>query len=143
MEERSICENCNLEYRKRAKNQKYCCLNCKQKANRKKYSNYILNRGNLNQLCKGKVGDISELEVSAHFLRNGYEVFKNISSKGPADLIIWKPETNEIHIIDVKSYVEPNYVEEYIIRNENNNKYKQIKIVPYNYITKEIRRDTL
>jgi hypothetical protein len=140
MKDKSICEYCHSFYVKRRQNQKYCCINCKQKANRKKYEEDVVKRGNLNQINKGKVGDISELEMSAFYLRNGYEVFRNISQNGPADLIIWKPETGQIHIIDIKSYTELNYVEEFIARKETENTYKEVKVVPYNYNTKEVKR---
>mgnify|MGYP001577506587 CR=1 FL=1 len=46
-------------------------------------------------------GAQSELLACAYFLELGYQVFRNVSSQGPADLVIWKPETHKIRFIDV------------------------------------------
>ena len=35
----------------------------------------------------GRIGDIVELKAQAWLLEQGYEVFRNVSAKGPADLI--------------------------------------------------------
>jgi hypothetical protein len=53
------------------------------------------------------LGAHSELVACAFLLREGYEVFRNISSCGLADLVAWKAATSsergELWLIDVKS----------------------------------------
>ena len=53
-----------------------------------------------------RVGDIEELFVTQHLLREGWEVFKNSSACGPADIILWNKENGETHLVDVKSSEE-------------------------------------
>ena len=48
-------------------------------------------------------GAHSELIASAYFLSDGAEVFRNVSQHGPADLVVWYPETNETIFVDVKT----------------------------------------
>jgi hypothetical protein len=48
-------------------------------------------------------GAHSELTVSARLLQLGYEVFRNVSAHGMADLVAYKPSTGEILLIDVKT----------------------------------------
>lgn len=48
-------------------------------------------------------GAVSELRVCSYLLEQGYEVFRNVSQHGPADIIAWHPETDEIRKIDVKT----------------------------------------
>lgn len=48
-------------------------------------------------------GANSELIASVYLLNEGYEVFRNVSAHGPADLVAWNPETNETLYIDVKT----------------------------------------
>ena len=48
-------------------------------------------------------GAYSELIASTYLLSLGYEVFRNVSQHGPADLVAWNPKTNETIFIDVKS----------------------------------------
>jgi hypothetical protein len=51
-------------------------------------------------------GDQGELIASAWLLGLGYEVFRNVGSTGPADLVVWQPQSGEIHLIDVKHSAE-------------------------------------
>jgi hypothetical protein len=48
-------------------------------------------------------GAHSELSAVLYFLERGYEVFRNVSAHGPADLIIWNPETGEMRKLDIKT----------------------------------------
>lgn len=48
-------------------------------------------------------GSKVELLACAHLLDQDYEVFKNVSNHGIADLVVWKPETNDVIFYDVKS----------------------------------------
>jgi hypothetical protein len=50
--------------------------------------------------AKGAQG---ELIASAWLLGLGYEVFRNVSASGPADLIAWEQDTGVTHFIDVKT----------------------------------------
>ena len=50
-----------------------------------------------------RTGDISEYEVAIHFLKNGYEVFRNMSCTGLVDLVVICPKTKEILLYDVKT----------------------------------------
>lgn len=48
-------------------------------------------------------GAQAELIASAWLLGLGYQVFRNVSGGGPADLIAWNIHTDSRTIIDVKS----------------------------------------
>jgi hypothetical protein len=50
-----------------------------------------------------KTGAMVELQAAAMFLQAGYEVFVNAAPSGPADLVVWNPDTNETVLIDVKT----------------------------------------
>jgi hypothetical protein len=50
-----------------------------------------------------KIGDINELRAAIKFLKEGYYVFKNISLKGPIDMVIVHEKTGEVRKIDVKT----------------------------------------
>jgi Holliday junction resolvase-like predicted endonuclease len=47
-------------------------------------------------------GCAAELIAVNHLLSEGYEVFRNVSSHGPTDIVGWKIKTNEVHFFDVK-----------------------------------------
>lgn len=47
-----------------------------------------------------RIGDISELQACVWLLKQGYEVFRNVGSSGPLDLIAMKD--GHIILIDVK-----------------------------------------
>lgn len=48
-------------------------------------------------------GAISELRACTWLLDNGFEVFRNVSQHGIADLVAWKPRSNEFIAVDVKT----------------------------------------
>jgi hypothetical protein len=54
------------------------------------------------QQCAGDIGALSELAACAWLLRRGYEVFRNVSPNGPADLVAWRPGYDPI-LVDVKT----------------------------------------
>jgi Holliday junction resolvase-like predicted endonuclease len=48
-------------------------------------------------------GAQAELVACNYFLEQGFEVFRNVSQHGPADLAIWDPKTEETVFVDVKN----------------------------------------
>jgi hypothetical protein len=48
-------------------------------------------------------GDISEIQVCYHLMKKGYEVFRNISCVGFADVVIIHNKTKEKMFIDIKT----------------------------------------
>jgi len=50
-----------------------------------------------------KIGDINELRAVIKFLKEGYYVFKNISLKGPIDMVLVDQKTGKVRKIDVKT----------------------------------------
>ena len=48
-------------------------------------------------------GDISEIGVCLHLLKNDYEVFKNISCVGPADIVAVNNKTRDVLFLDIKT----------------------------------------
>jgi len=50
-------------------------------------------------------GDITEMELCTQFLKDGYEVYKNISCTGLIDLIILDTKTNEFKYYDCKTAI--------------------------------------
>jgi Holliday junction resolvase-like predicted endonuclease len=48
----------------------------------------------------------SELVACAWLLGEGYEVFRNVSLRGPIDIVAYAPETATTLLIDVKTYCE-------------------------------------
>lgn len=55
------------------------------------------------KLSAKRKGDISELQVTTHYLQKGYDVFRNVSSTGIIDLVVFCPKTKEIFLYDVKT----------------------------------------
>jgi hypothetical protein len=51
----------------------------------------------------GKTGALVELQTAAMLMQAGFEVFVNAAPSGPADLVVWNPDTNETVLIDVKT----------------------------------------
>lgn len=49
-------------------------------------------------------GAYSEFAATNWLLAQGYEVFRNVSAHGPADLIAWNPITDERIFVDVKTF---------------------------------------
>ena len=52
---------------------------------------------------KQKVGDISEHKAVIKFLKEGYWVFRNVSPKGPIDMVLVNEKTGNVRKIDVKT----------------------------------------
>ena len=50
-----------------------------------------------------RIGDVTELELCHHFLNEGYEVFRNLSSTGPVDIVTLDTETGEVVLYDSKT----------------------------------------
>jgi hypothetical protein len=48
-------------------------------------------------------GDITEMELCTHFLKEGYEVYKNVSCTGLIDIIILDTTTNTFKYYDSKT----------------------------------------
>ena len=128
------CISCGKSFRTKTINHKLCSESCRRKYYREYSRKY--NNSTLNHFSTSRIGDISEIEMCAYFLRKGYEVFRNISSSGPADIIIWKPENNIVHIVDIKSYVKASTPEKYLELLENKNDLN-VKIIPYDYNKRE------
>jgi hypothetical protein len=57
----------------------------------------------LTPICSAHLGARAELIACSWLLGLGYEVFRNVSGAGPADLAIWHQSTGEHRLIDVKS----------------------------------------
>lgn len=53
------------------------------------------------------VGAAGEMLVCAYFLSQGLEVFRNVASSGPVDLMLLNLETNQSIMVDVKSFRSP------------------------------------
>ena len=49
------------------------------------------------------IGDINEHKAIIKFLKEGYWVFKNVSVKGPIDMVLIHEETGVVRKIDVKT----------------------------------------
>lgn len=136
---RKECLVCGKKYKPYTNMQKFCSESCKRKNKREKYRNSIIYKEETKNLTTSRIGDISEIEMTAYYLRKGYEVFRNVSCNGPADLVLWNPEDNTIHLIDIKTYSSnPDNVKNYIENNEKNN---SVKIVPYNLTEREVYRE--
>jgi hypothetical protein len=52
-------------------------------------------------------GAAGELLVSTFFLQNGLEVFRNVASSGPVDLVLYNKHTKKTILVDVKSMRNP------------------------------------
>lgn len=52
-------------------------------------------------------GAAGEMLVCAFFLSQGLEVFRNVASSGPIDLIVFNKEAGQSILIDVKSVRSP------------------------------------
>lgn len=50
-----------------------------------------------------RLGDMAELRACAWLMQQGYEVFRNVGSTGPADLVAWNTFTGDTKFIDVKT----------------------------------------
>ena len=56
---------------------------------------------------KNHMGAAAETFCASWFLMQGLEVFLNIPSCGPADLVLWDTETGRLLPVDIKSYSNP------------------------------------
>ena len=63
------------------------------------------NKQNLKDKCQGsnRIGDIAEMKACAWLMEQGYDVFRNVSSVGPADLMVWDLDTLKVFPVDVKN----------------------------------------
>ena len=50
-----------------------------------------------------RLGDITEINMCAYFMKKGWEVFRNVSSCGPIDIVIFNKETTKYYFIDAKT----------------------------------------
>ena len=50
-----------------------------------------------------RLGDITEIDMCAYFMKKGWEVFRNVSSCGPIDFVIFNKETAKYYFIDAKT----------------------------------------
>ena len=50
-----------------------------------------------------RLGDITEINMCAYFMKKGWEVFRNVSSCGPIDFVIFNKETAKYYFIDAKT----------------------------------------
>lgn len=83
---------------------RYCSKKCQKERikNHYKYPRMITN-----EIPTGTVGAVGELKVAIDLLSRGFEVYRNLSPHGSADLITIR--NNEIHSIEVRSgYRIPN-----------------------------------
>ena len=60
-------------------------------------------------LSASRKGDIAELFVAQYFMKEGFDVFRNLGCDGPIDLIIHNRATNVTLKIDVKSQFKMTY----------------------------------
>lgn len=51
-------------------------------------------------------GSIGELFAAQWFLSQGFEVFLNIPSCGPADLVVWNKEARKLVPVDMKTFTK-------------------------------------
>ena len=61
-------------------------------------------------LSASRKGDIAELFVAQYFMKEGYDVFRNLGCDGPVDLIIHHRETDTITKLDIKSVQSVSYL---------------------------------
>lgn len=83
-------------------------------------------------------GALGELEVTCWLLKQGYEVFRNVSPFGAADIISRNPSTGELTLIDVKtknSTCTDNFLRKF-------NRTPGVRIVSYLPDTGEIKYET-
>ena len=50
-----------------------------------------------------RLGDITEIKMCAYFMKKGWEVFRNVSSCGPIDFVVFNKETAKYYFIDAKT----------------------------------------
>lgn len=72
-------------------------------------------------------------------MREGWEVFRNVSSNGPADIVIWKPNTGEVKFIDVKSCGEE--INESRFKTYISKSHEKVNVVMYQYTNKVLKEE--
>lgn len=72
------------------------------------------------------VGARSELIASAWLIGKGYNVFRNVSPSGPADIIAWNPDTGETLYIDVTTGRWEKTKEGIILKSPSDLKYRKL-----------------
>jgi len=138
MRYQKICKHCEKVFSTRLSAKIYCSEFCKSRNSLSRTSireKSIASGG----LKLGKVGDISELEVSTYYMREGWEVFRNVSSNGPADIVIWKPNTGEVKFIDVKSCGEE--INESRFKTYISKSHEKVNVVMYQYTNKVLKEE--
>ena len=50
-----------------------------------------------------RVGDISEMDICLRFMKDGWEVFRNVGSSGPIDLVVVDFTTGNVMLLDSKT----------------------------------------
>lgn len=94
----NICTVCKTEFDHRFDDVKYCSQKCK-----KQHHNYPSRQVNKKSYSVSPAiqGTISEVLACNYYLRNGWEVYRNISAFGSNDLIIMR--NGEIKKIEVRT----------------------------------------
>lgn len=90
-----------------------------------------------NHSCSRK-GDLAEYYAVTWLWDQGYEVFPNAGSDGMVDMIAWKPETNEIILIDVKTIRTKNIQRGAGSKRTAIQKEKGVQILSYNADSREL-----
>lgn len=78
------CNNCRRLFRAQSSEDRFCSDSCRRAAGIGKVARSIKRRNPIPQKHRGSW---SEIVASAWLLEQGYEVFKNVSSHGPIDLV--------------------------------------------------------
>lgn len=90
-----ICKGCSTAFQPHSSNHTYCTTECRLSHTQPYLARFP------ESLSTGTKGAILELEAAAHFMAEGYEVGRNLSPHGKADLLVWKP--GHLYLVDVKS----------------------------------------
>jgi len=77
-------------------------------------------------------GALAEIKAVAFLLERGYEVFRNVSAHGPADLVAYDPVDGRILLIDVKTIDNTK-------KNYNPELKKRVRLLTWNRETDECR----
>lgn len=93
------CPQCRRYFRPAHEKQRFCEGDCQRRFDIRRTVNDEVRR--TSAVAPRHLGSWSEIIASAWLLELGYEVFRNVSDKGPIDLIAIK--NNEVTFVDVKS----------------------------------------
>ena len=66
-------------------------------------------------------GAAGEMIVSAYFLQQGLEVFRNVAASGPADLFVWNKTNGKSAAVDVKT------ISDVYVRKDGTINYEMVK----------------